>query len=316
MFLFYIGFLSISSFFFLSPCSNLKDLEVFDEKQISLLFKFTHSLMHSYKNASNGSTKDSLAKLMSAMLDIISQTKQLYCCPEISESITDVHSFFIPKSNANTTFLPSLARFIAGLSHMEIPEGNGNSMSIAIWDLNHMLLRERHWAVMHQAVAAFGYFAAHTTCTQLWRFVPDDAALSYDTETGTVTDENQFMSELKTFLEKDVAVSASLFSEEEFSSLKKEGKSLLKGLESGTGAIVSMERWEKKEAPLRKKRKIPEGFCEGLVLLQRGLKAMSGALDRTDLAEFEGEISSHMACLENVISGLVCFSDSIENLES
>lgn len=294
----------------LLPCSNLKDLEVFDEKTISMLFKFTHSLIHSYRNAPNNTTKDSFAQLTNSMLDIISETKQLYGCPEISKLITEVHSFFIPKSNANITFLPSLARFIAGLSHMEIPEGNDNPLSTAIWDLNHMLLRERHWAVMHQAVAAFGYFAAHTTCTQLWQFVPDDAALSYDAETGTVTDENRFMSELKAFLEKEVAVNAAVFSEEEFGFLKKEGKPLQKKFESGTSAVVPVEMWEEQEAPSRKKRKIPEGFSEGIVLLQSGLKAIRGAFDQNDLAEFENEISSHMACLENVISQLVCLSDT------
>lgn len=283
---------------------------MFDEKTISLLFKFAHALIHSYKKTPNDSTKDSLAKLISSMLDIISEAKQLYGYPEMSELITNVHSFFVPKSDANTTFLPSLARFIAGLSHMAIHEGNDNSVSTAIWDLNHILLRERHWAVMHQAVAGFGYFAAHTTCTQLWRFVPDDAALSYDAETGTVTDENRFMSELKAFLEKEVAASVAVFSGEEFGFLKKEGESLQKKVESCTSVAVPMEMGEEQEALLRKKRKIPEGFCEGVVLLQSGLKAMRGALDQTDLAGFENEISSHMASLENVISHLVCLSDS------
>lgn len=295
---------------FLLPCSNLKDWDTLDEKTISSLFKFTHCLIHSYKNAPNNSTKVSLAKLISSMLDIISETKQLYGYPEMSELVTDVHSIFVPKSDTNSTFLLSLVRFIAGLSHMKIPEGNDNSVSTAIWDLNHILLRERHWAVMHQAVAAFGYFAAHTTCTQLWRFVPDDAALSYDTETGTATDENRFMSELKAFLEKEVAASVAVFSGEEFGFLKKEGESLQKKVESCTSVAVPMEMGEEQEALLRKKRKIPEGFCEGVVLLQSGLKAMRGALDQTDLAGFENEISSHMASLENVISHLVCLSES------
>ena len=73
---------------------------------------------------------------------------------------------------------------------------------------------------------------------------------------------------------------------------------------------------EEQEALLRKKRKIPEGFCEGVVLLQSGLKAMRGALDQTDLAGFENEISSHMASLENVISHLVCLSDTFSVVAS
>ncbi|KAJ4803212.1 holliday junction resolvase [Rhynchospora pubera] len=286
---------------------DLKDQEIFDEKTSSLLFKFTSTLIQNYKSAPDNRIMDSLAKLISSSVDIISKTKQLYGYPEMSGLFKDLNSLFTPKSNSNTTFLPSLGRFIAGLCHMEIPEGDENSVCTALWNLNHTMLRERHWAVAHQAVAAFGHFAAHTTCTQLWQFVPDDPALSYDVETGTVTDANRFMSELKASLEKEVALNAAGYSGEEFGFLIKEGESLQKMVKTSTSAVVPMEICE--EAPETKKRKIPEGFSEGVELLQRGLKVMRGALDQNDLAELGNEISSQMACIEKVISHLVCLSD-------
>ncbi|KAJ3690015.1 hypothetical protein LUZ61_019179 [Rhynchospora tenuis] len=286
---------------------DLKDQEIFDEKTSSLLFKFMHTLIQNYKRAPDNRIMDSLAKLISSTIDIISKTKQLFGYPEMSGLIKDLNSLFTPKSNSNTTFLPSLGRFIAGLCHMEIPEGDENSVCTALWNLNHTMLRERNWAVAHQAVAAFGHFAAHTTCTQLWRFLPDDPALSYDVESGTVTDANRFMSELKATLEKEVALNAAGFSGEEFGYLKKEGESLQKMVKTCTSAVVPMEICE--EAPQTKKRKIPEGFGEGVELLQSGLKVMRGALEQSDSAELGNEISSQLACLEKVISHLVCLSD-------
>nr|GEV37116.1 hypothetical protein [Tanacetum cinerariifolium] len=49
-------------------------------------------------------------------------------------------------------------------------------------------------ALAHLAMTAFGYFSARTSCKELWRFVPPDAALSFDLESGVdVNDESDTM---------------------------------------------------------------------------------------------------------------------------
>jgi 5'-3' exoribonuclease 2 len=70
------------------------------------------------------------------------------------------------------------------------------------WDLYHLLLKERHWALIHLVMDSFRYFAARTSFTQLWKFVPRDAALSYNASTGTSIEENGFVLELKAYLQR------------------------------------------------------------------------------------------------------------------
>ncbi|GJX13631.1 hypothetical protein Tco_0205389 [Tanacetum coccineum] len=63
----------------------------------------------------------------------------------------------------------------------------------------------RRTALGFSSSTAFGYFSARTGCNELWRFVPPDAALSYDLESGVDVNDERFMSEFKVFFEKEVA---------------------------------------------------------------------------------------------------------------
>ncbi|XP_073000836.1 uncharacterized protein [Typha latifolia] len=297
---------------------HLKDSDIVDDKTVSLVFKFTCYLIKQYR-CSADSMKDHLAKLISAMLDIISNMKHLYGSNEMEKIILRVHTLFVQDSADANSFLhqckPSLASFMTGVSHMEITEGEGGLLCSSIWDLYHVLLRERHWAFIHVAITAFGYFAARTSCTQLWRFVPDDAALSYDMDTGKMTDENRFMSELKGFLEKEVALHVVTLSREQLCLLVNEGtvlKKLAVRRRTVPQASVPEEMDISEESSVqKKKRKLPDGICEGVMLLQNGLKVMRDAINQADSAELQHEFSSHIICLEDVISHIVGLSGTV-----
>ncbi|GKC45705.1 RNA polymerase II assembly factor like protein [Tanacetum coccineum] len=58
------------------------------------------------------------------------------------------------------TCTPNLAAFVAGLGHIQFEKTDNNSKVSASWELFHMLLKERHWALAHLAMTAFGYFSA------------------------------------------------------------------------------------------------------------------------------------------------------------
>ncbi|KAF3784512.1 Formin-like protein 5, partial [Nymphaea thermarum] len=58
-------------------------------------------------------------------------------------------------------------------------------------------VRERHWALPHLALSALGYVSAQTSCNQLWRFVLQDAALSFVKDIGMRAPKERFMSEFK-----------------------------------------------------------------------------------------------------------------------
>ncbi|KAH7439548.1 hypothetical protein KP509_04G066400 [Ceratopteris richardii] len=96
-----------------------------------------------------------------------------------------------------------LAEVLSGFSEVSMPEDETDPFNCALWELYHLILRERHWAYAHLALASFGYFVAHTNWNDLWRFVPSDAALAYDAKSGTLANESIFMSTLRRFLERD-----------------------------------------------------------------------------------------------------------------
>lgn len=263
--------------------------------------------------------KDQLAKILSSTLDIISNMKHLYNSNEMENLILDLHALFVKDSPNSNSLLhqckPSLASFMAGLSHVEITESEGDMLCSAIWDLYHLLLRERHWALIHLAINSFGYFAARTSCTQLWRFVPDDAALSYDMDMGMNSDENRFMSELRVFLEKELALNDLNLSREQLDFLIKEGaelKRLVKQINT-ISQITGTEKMEIcEESNLKKKkRKVPDGICEGVVLLQSGLKVMRNALVQAEPSELQNEFSSQISSLEDLISHIVSLSGNV-----
>ncbi|CAI0380373.1 unnamed protein product [Linum tenue] len=130
------------------------------------------------------------------------------------EKFIELHGLFISGPTASDSCLyqckPHLALFMGGLADVQMSESNDCKKTTAVWDLYHMLLKEQHWALVHLVIPSFGYFATHTSCNQLWRFFPQNAALSYDVMSASEVSEQRFMSELKAFLEKEVAVLATV----------------------------------------------------------------------------------------------------------
>ncbi|GJN30281.1 hypothetical protein PR202_gb18574 [Eleusine coracana subsp. coracana] len=232
---------------------------IIDEKSITTMFKFTISLINMYGTASDN-TKYHLAKNISSMLDIISNTRHL-----------------------------------------------------SMWDLYHSLLKERHWPLIHLAMDSFGYFAARTSFTQLWKFVPGDAALSYNASTGTSIDENGFMLELRAYLQKEVALHTDRWSaEEQICFLVSEGRALKKLVEAYSEIpVVEPEKAVITTDVGTKKRKMPDGICEGMVLLQNGLKVMRTAFDEAEFAVLKDQFAAHLSRLEETVSQIASLSDEI-----
>lgn len=170
--------------------------------------KLLVAVINKYRD-SEGKVKDNYRELLSETLGIISFMKHLYESDEMDEIIIELKNLFISGQTVSDDRLsrckPNLAVFMAGFSDIELTEDDDSSKSVAVWELYNMLLRERHWALVHLTLKSFGYFAGRTNCNQLWRFVPQDAALSFDIDTGKEANADRFMSELKRFLEKETA---------------------------------------------------------------------------------------------------------------
>lgn len=208
---------------------------------------------------------------------------------------------------------------MAGLGYMEISENNESTKSIAVWELYHMLLRERHWAFIHLATTAFGYFAARTSCNQLWRFLPPDAALSFDIETGTDTNEDRFMSELKAFLEKEMGTCGISNSPNQLAVIVKEGLLLKEKLMKYSKVAPEVKGCEfieiHAETHANKRRKLPKEITEGMELLQCGLKVMGDGISRMqgnnfEFTELQEKFLNHFSRLEDAISHLVGLTGS------
>ncbi|KAK9138120.1 hypothetical protein Sjap_008714 [Stephania japonica] len=278
--------------------------------------KFMISIINGYKGAT-GVLKEAYCKLLSKSLAIVSNAKHLYASDVMQEVILELQTLFGTKSIASDVLLdlckPDLSFFMAGLAHMDIKEDEGSSIYSALWEMYGMLLRERHWANIHLAISAFGYFAARTSCNQLWRFVPQDAALSFDPSTGNVT-EDRFMSELKAFLDKEGAVILVTPSTEQYAILVKEALILKETvdkisnikLRDSSPDIMEMDS----ESHVTKKRKLPDGISEGVVLLQSGLKVMGDGLAQLQQQQhgshdLHEKFSTQLLRLEDVIYHLV-----------
>ncbi|KAF8388348.1 hypothetical protein HHK36_027014 [Tetracentron sinense] len=285
--------------------------------------KFTIAIIHGYRSAMESLMKDHYCKLLRETLWIISNMKHLYASDEIEEVILELQILFIGDSAASDKWLyqckPGLALFMAALGHMEIAEVDGSAKSSAIWELYHLLLRERHWAFVHLAITAFGYFAARTSCNQLWRFVPPDAALSFNIDSGSESNEDRFMSELKAFLEKEVALLVVTPCTEQLQLLVKEGlmlkETVTKILNFGPEASGCESMEVDGEIQAKKRRKLPGGISEGMALLQSGLKVMGDGLvlwrqQHYDSTELQDKFSTHFSRLEDVIAHLTGLADS------
>lgn len=246
--------------------------------------------------------------IISSMLAIISNTEHLYASDEIENVILALQNLFIskPAVSADSKLhhcLADLPPFMAGLGHVEIDEREECRKTAAIWELYHMLLKERHWAFMHLAISSFGDFSARTSCNKLWKFVPQNAALSYDLSDGSESKEDRFMSEFKTFLEKEAALPAVSPCSEQYQILRREGKLLKDAMQSNK----SCEKREVDPERCSKRRKVLDKINKGVELLQSGMKVISACMSqgqRTEALplELHDRFLAHFSSLEDAIT--------------
>ncbi|XVE81442.1 hypothetical protein DITRI_Ditri15bG0063900 [Diplodiscus trichospermus] len=301
--------------------ASLQSLQVTISDIDMKTLKFLVAIVCGYRNSGDKLKKEVCCKLLSQTLGIISNMSHLYPSEEMEEVILELHNLFVSGPSASDTLLyqckPGLALFLAGLCNMGMSESDNCAKSSAVWELYHMLLRERHWAFVHLSIAAFGHFAARTNCNQLWRFVPQDAALSYDLGSGDDANEERFMSEFKAFLEKEMALPAVIACSEQQRLLHEEGLVLkemvrkISNINTDAARCDSMEIDDEKQS--NKRRKLPDGINKGVELLQDGLKVISESLtqwqpNHVESAELHDKFLTHFSSLENVISHLLVLS--------
>ncbi|KAG9143040.1 hypothetical protein Leryth_006299 [Lithospermum erythrorhizon] len=291
--------------------------------------KFLVAVSRKYRICEDGTLKHSYRWLLIETLWIVSNMKHLYSSDGIEEVILELQTLFISKpyilDNQIFHCKPSLAFFMGGLGNMEFGDSEESARNTAIMELYHMLLRERHWALVHLAISAFGYFAARTSCNQLWRFLPQDAALSFDLERGNEADEDRFMSEMKAFLEKEMACLSMKPSPDQYEMLVTESLMLKEVVQKNLmspepGICDPMEIDGDKQA--NRKRKLPEEITRGVELLQSGLKVMGSGISHwkqiqlgsTDIQDKILTQFSHLEILIADMVSLACrsshFSDS------
>ncbi|PWA98141.1 hypothetical protein CTI12_AA004340 [Artemisia annua] len=271
--------------------------------------KLLSTIINKYNTSSDNSKDQYPNKLLSETLGIISSMNHLYTSEEMGRVILQLQSLFISKFAVTDSGLskckPNLAAFVAGLGHIQVEETDNNSKFSASWELFHMLLKERHWALAHLSMTAFGYFSAHTSCNELWRFVPPDAALSFDLESGVDVNDERFMSEFKVFFEKEVANVKTTPGSNELALLVKEGL-LLKQMAHKmiTIDIDVMEIDDTTQT--NKKRKFPDVIGEGVSLLQNGLRVIASGLslwqqNQLDYSDLHGEFLTRFSNLEDAV---------------
>ncbi|KAH9324088.1 hypothetical protein KI387_004266, partial [Taxus chinensis] len=209
----------------LSQC-KVEELEI-DDECIRKVPKLAVALTKAYKLAKGRSQRDYYSNLLNHALGVMSYANHRFGSSEIQDVLITLDDLSTSGDSVSDEeqieFKPALALFLASLCAVEIPEDEGNVAGKAMWKLYHLILRERHWAGVHLGLASFGYFAARTSCNELWRFVPLDAALSFDVEFGKKSNAEQFMSELKSFLEKERALISLSLSKEDQNLLRREG---------------------------------------------------------------------------------------------
>ncbi|KAJ4909511.1 Uncharacterized protein Rs2_04132 [Raphanus sativus] len=280
--------------------------------------KFVVALIQKHRISKDEMTRDRYTDILSETLSIISRSEQLYTCQEMDNVITELQRLFIAETDNHHRHQhlhklnPSLALFLSGLGTYAMSGTETCPKSRAVWELYHLLLRKRHWALVHHAVTAFGYFCPRTSCAQLWRFVPEDAALAFDIASGKEAKTERFMSELKMFLDKEQALLSTTPSQEELEMLSKEGtqvKATVQKLLEGRKQQRSLEV----EKQSNKRRKLPEGICRGVELLQKGMKRINEGLSEMSSDEsqdFQKSLLNQFSCLEDLVSHLVSLAAS------
>lgn len=280
--------------------------------------KFLVATIRGYRDAVDKQKKDNYGKLLSETLGLVSKMKHLYTADAMDEVILELQDLFISGPAVSDTQLyhckPELSFFMAGLCHKKISESDNCAKSCAVWELYHMLLRERHWALVHLSLAAFGYFAGRTTCNQLWKFMPHDAALSYDIETAKEPNEERLLSNIKAFLDKELALHTVTHSSEQLGLLVKDGLTLKQMLQNISR--TDLEPAERRSMEIdgenhcNKRRKLPNGINKGVELLQNGLQVIGNGIsewnqNQSDSTELRDKFLTQLSCLEDVISHLV-----------
>ncbi|KAF5191957.1 Holliday junction resolvase [Thalictrum thalictroides] len=299
--------------------SALRCLKISSSEINTKTLKFILSLIHGYRSATE-SLKDTYCKLLNQLLSIISNMEHLYATVEMEEVIFELQTLFSITSFATDARLyqckPDLALFMAGLGEMTV--GEGSPVITALCEMYHTLLRERHWVLVHMAISAFGKFASRTTCNELWRFIPHDAALSFDIDTGSELNEDRFMVDLKAFLEKESAIHVVAPCTEQLALLASEALTLKQLVNKSQTTIpedsISDDMEIDDEIQVNKKRKLPDEICEGMALLQSGLKIMGDGLSQwqqqnKDTMDFQ-KFSTDLSRLEDVIAHLASFAES------
>ncbi|XP_062109065.1 uncharacterized protein LOC133819751 isoform X2 [Humulus lupulus] len=300
---------------------NLSDTE-------GKILQFLGSLINNYSVCVDKLRKEQHRKLLSETLGIISNTKHLYASDGMNKLLLELENLFISGPAASDRDLyeckPTLALFMAGLAHMPMAEADKDSTKItAASQLYQMMLKERHWALIHLAITAFGYFSARTTCNELWRFVPENAALSYDLESGKEANEERFMSEFKVFLDKGTDIDITASGSEQLGLLSKEGlilKEMFRKISTIKPETVivceTMQIDDEKqsmevdgERQHSRKRKLPDGISKGMELLQSGLKVIFNGLSQwhqiqPESSELHDQFMTHCSRLEDEISRL------------
>ncbi|TQE08509.1 hypothetical protein C1H46_005815 [Malus baccata] len=316
---------SITLFFVVSVASWIIysiSLSNNDVKTLKLLV----SIIHNYKVSSDKLMKDHYCKLLSETFVIISKMKHLYASDKMVKVIYELENLFISGPVATDTQLyeckPNLALFMAGLAHMEINETNESAKLSSLCELYHLLLREHHWVFGHLAITAFGYFSARTGCNELWRFVPENAALSYDLDSGNEATVERFMSEFKIYLEKETALLTVTPCSDQLRLLAREGLTLKEMFQKISDAIVETSESENMEIncekqkeinggkQTNKKRKLPDGIRKGMELLESGMKVIVDGLSQWQQIQFGSDelhdkFLTNFSRLEDEIAHLV-----------
>ncbi|KAL8151354.1 LOW QUALITY PROTEIN: hypothetical protein V2J09_021162 [Rumex salicifolius] len=289
----------------------LQSLQVEASKIGAQTLKFVVFVIQSYRQSTNSSIRMHYCRLLSNALHIVSYAKHLYGSGEVEEVIFELQKTFINEPAAMDAELhkckSGLTFFMSGLASMKMAESDGNAKSMAIWDLYRMLLKERHWALVHLSTSSFSNFAARTTCNQLWRFVPQNAALAFDPESGTDAKEERFMTELKVFIEKETALITAKASSEQIRLAINEARALEKVLQKNRKASLRLELENAGEFLPNKRRKLPDGVSQGMELLESGLKLVRDGFSKWKQQNHEihfEDISAHFVSLEAAISHL------------
>ncbi|XP_050215429.1 uncharacterized protein LOC126666641 [Mercurialis annua] len=310
--------LSATPVFALSASLQSQQVSISDVDMKSLSFLVT--TIRNLKSAVDKPMKQHYHMLLSETLGIISNLKHLYTSDEMEEVILELQNLFISGPAASDPLLyqckPYLALYMGGLGDMEISEKDDCAKSCAVWELYHMVFKERHWALVHLAIASFGYFAARTSCNELWRFVPQNAALCYDVMSGNDTNVERFMSELKSFLEKETALLIADPSFEQLELLMKEGAVLKEMVQRVASIQIEAMECEETDVDLQsnKRRKLPDGISKGVEILQSGLKVIGDGLsqwqqNQMDSSEHHDKFLTHFSQLQDVITRIISLTD-------